>query len=49
MATYVAEFSLLHEIIDFDETNEENDDTFVIVGTVVALMYDVVLVPSNLH
>ena len=40
MATYVAEFVILNEIVDFRDICEGNtDDTFVILCAVASLMY----------
>ena len=46
MAAYVGEFIMLSELMDDTETDEEND-TFVIVCTVVALMYEFIMVSIN--
>ena len=49
MAANVGEFLVLSELMDDTETDEENDDTFVIVCTVVALMYEFIMVSIKLY
>ena len=49
MAANVGEFLVLSELINDTETDEENDDTFVIVCTVAALMFEFIMVSIKLY